>query len=113
MKTLIQRVSRAEVRVEGETVGRIGKGVVLLVGVERGDDERDAAATARKVAALVGSAPANRPSRRVAMPSRSRNTPCGTGPCETAPRAVAAAASAPKSTWAVRSASPGVAKTSA
>jgi D-tyrosyl-tRNA(Tyr) deacylase len=33
-------------------VGRIGKGVVLLVGVERGDDERDAAATARKVAAL-------------------------------------------------------------
>lgn len=52
MKTLLQRVARAEVRVEGDVVGRIGKGVLLLVGVERGDDERDALATARKVAAL-------------------------------------------------------------
>lgn len=52
MKTLLQRVSRAEVRVDGEVVGRIGRGVVLLVGVEKGDDEEDAAATARKVAVL-------------------------------------------------------------
>jgi len=52
VKTLLQRVARAEVRVDGEVVGRIGKGVVLLVGVERGDDEQDATATARKVAAL-------------------------------------------------------------
>lgn len=52
MKTLLQRVSRAEVRVDGDVVGRIGKGVVLFVGVEKGDDEQDAAATARKVAAL-------------------------------------------------------------
>ena len=52
MKTLLQRVARAEVRVEGEVVGRIEKGVVLLVGVEKGDGEDDATATARKVAAL-------------------------------------------------------------
>ena len=52
MKTLLQRVAHAEVRVDGEVVGRIGKGVLLLVGVEQGDDERDAAATARKVASL-------------------------------------------------------------
>lgn len=52
MKTLLQRVSRAEVRVDGEVVGRIGRGVVLLVGVEKGDDGEDAAATARKVAVL-------------------------------------------------------------
>lgn len=36
----------------GEVVGEIGRGVVLLVGVERGDTEADADATARKVAAL-------------------------------------------------------------
>ena len=52
MKTLIQRVSRAEVRVDGDVVGRIGRGVLLLVGVEKGDEEADAIATARKVANL-------------------------------------------------------------
>jgi len=52
MKTVLQRVKRAEVRVEGAVVGKIGAGVVLLVGVERDDAEADADATARKVAAL-------------------------------------------------------------
>ena len=52
MKTLLQRVSRAEVRVDDEVVGRVEKGVLLFVGVERGDGEDDAVATARKVAAL-------------------------------------------------------------
>jgi D-tyrosyl-tRNA(Tyr) deacylase len=52
MRTVLQRVVRAEVRVAGETVGAIGAGVVLLVGVERGDTEAEADATARKVAAL-------------------------------------------------------------
>lgn len=52
MKTLLQRVSRGEVRVDGEVVGRIEQGVVLFVGVEKGDTEDDAAATARKVAVL-------------------------------------------------------------
>jgi D-tyrosyl-tRNA(Tyr) deacylase len=52
MKTVLQRVERAEVRIAGTAVGRIGRGVVLLVGVERGDSEADADVTARKIAAL-------------------------------------------------------------
>ena len=52
MKTVLQRVERAEVRIAGAMVGRIGRGVVLLVGVERGDSEADADVTARKIAAL-------------------------------------------------------------
>jgi D-tyrosyl-tRNA(Tyr) deacylase len=52
MKTVVQRVTRAEVRVADEVVGRIGRGLMLLVGVEKGDGEADADATARKIAAL-------------------------------------------------------------
>ena len=52
MKTLLHRVSRAEVRVDDEVVGHIGGGDLLLVGVERGDDEADARATAEKVVKL-------------------------------------------------------------
>jgi len=52
LKTVVQRVSRAEVRVAGEVVGRIERGLALLVGVEKGDAETDADVTARKVAAL-------------------------------------------------------------
>jgi len=52
MRTVVQRVSRARVVVEGEEVGAIGPGAVLLLGVERGDTEEDAQALARKVAAL-------------------------------------------------------------
>jgi len=52
MKTVVQRVSRAQVRVEGEVVGEVGRGVMLLVGVEAGDTEADAVATARKIAGL-------------------------------------------------------------
>jgi D-tyrosyl-tRNA(Tyr) deacylase len=35
---LIQRVTQAEVRVEGEVVGAIGRGILALIGVRRGDD---------------------------------------------------------------------------
>jgi D-tyrosyl-tRNA(Tyr) deacylase len=52
VKTVLQRVQRAEVRVDGVAVARIERGVVLLCGVERGDGEVDADVTARKVAAL-------------------------------------------------------------
>jgi len=52
MKTVVQRVSRAEVRIGSELVGRIGQGLMLLVGVERGDGEADADVTANKIAAL-------------------------------------------------------------
>ncbi|HXU62955.1 MAG TPA: D-aminoacyl-tRNA deacylase [Polyangia bacterium] len=52
MKTVVQRVTRAEVRVGDEVVGTIGRGLMLLVGVEKGDGEADADVTARKIAAL-------------------------------------------------------------
>ena len=52
MRTVVQRVIRAEVRVDGAAVGKIERGLLLLVGVERGDTEADADATAKKIAAL-------------------------------------------------------------
>jgi D-tyrosyl-tRNA(Tyr) deacylase len=52
MRIVLQRVARARVLVEGEEVGAVERGAVLLLGVERGDGEADAAALARKVAAL-------------------------------------------------------------
>lgn len=63
MLTVIQRVSRASVRVDGEVVGAIGRGAVLLVAVERGDVEADAVATAKKIAGLrffAGATPMDR-----------------------------------------------------
>lgn len=50
MIAVIQRVSRGEVRVEGRSVGAIGRGLLVLVGVGRGDDESDARWLARKTA---------------------------------------------------------------
>ena len=38
----MQRVSRAKVTVEGETVGEIGRGILVLLGVSRADAEKDA-----------------------------------------------------------------------
>ncbi|MFK7931118.1 MAG: D-aminoacyl-tRNA deacylase [Myxococcota bacterium] len=52
MRTVVQRVRRAAVRVDGETVGEVGIGLLLLVGVERGDTSRDAQATAQKIAKM-------------------------------------------------------------
>jgi D-tyrosyl-tRNA(Tyr) deacylase len=52
MISVVQRVSRAQVTVAGELVGRIDTGLMILVGVERGDTDADADATARKLAAL-------------------------------------------------------------
>ena len=44
MRIVVQRVSSAEVAVEGRVVGRIDRGLCLLVGVEKGDLEADAEA---------------------------------------------------------------------
>jgi D-tyrosyl-tRNA(Tyr) deacylase len=52
VRALLQRVSRAEVRVDGSSVGTIGRGLVVLLGVGPGDDERVADALARQVAEL-------------------------------------------------------------
>ena len=41
MKTLLQRVSRASVSIDGELVGSIGQGMVVFVGVAGGDTEED------------------------------------------------------------------------
>ena len=52
MKAVIQRVSRAEVRVDGEVVGKIGEGYLILVGVMNGDTINEAQLLARKTANL-------------------------------------------------------------
>jgi D-tyrosyl-tRNA(Tyr) deacylase len=46
---LLQRVTGASVRVGEETVGEIGRGILVLVGVERGDGEEQATRLAQKV----------------------------------------------------------------
>ena len=49
VRAVVQRVSEASCRVEGEVVGAIGPGLVVLLGVGRGDAERDADYLADKV----------------------------------------------------------------
>ena len=52
MRALIQRVTEASVTVGGESVGAIGRGFLVLLGVTHADGEGEAAALARKVAGL-------------------------------------------------------------
>ncbi|MGZ7065885.1 MAG: D-aminoacyl-tRNA deacylase, partial [Candidatus Aminicenantales bacterium] len=52
MKIVLQRVKEARVEVEGKIAGRIGQGICLLVGIERGDREDDARFLAKKVVEL-------------------------------------------------------------
>lgn len=52
MRVILQRTLRAEVRIDGETVGKIGKGFMLLVGVTHGDTKADADWIAKKVAGM-------------------------------------------------------------
>ena len=52
MIALVQRVSSASVAVDGETVGAVGRGVLVLLGVVEGDTEAEGAWLADKVAAL-------------------------------------------------------------
>jgi D-tyrosyl-tRNA(Tyr) deacylase len=52
MRALVQRVSRASVSVEGELVSEIGAGLLVLLGVRRGDGRREADWIADKLAAL-------------------------------------------------------------
>lgn len=52
MKAVVQRVAEARVEVGGEIAGRIGKGILILLGVEKGDGERDADWLAEKIVNL-------------------------------------------------------------
>lgn len=52
MKAVVQRVTEARVAVEGETVGAIGKGLLILVGIGPQDDEEVISWMARKCAGL-------------------------------------------------------------
>jgi D-tyrosyl-tRNA(Tyr) deacylase len=52
MRALIQRVTRASVTVDGREVSAIGPGLLVLLGVRRGDSERDGDWLAEKVRAL-------------------------------------------------------------
>ncbi|AQT84031.1 D-tyrosyl-tRNA(Tyr) deacylase Dtd [Paenibacillus larvae subsp. larvae] len=52
MKVVVQRSKEAKVTVDGETVGRIERGLVLLVGVTHEDTEEDARYLADKIAGL-------------------------------------------------------------
>ena len=52
MRIVVQRVSRASVRVAGETVSEIGRGLLLLVGIERGDGPAQIERAAHRLASL-------------------------------------------------------------
>ena len=52
MRAVVQRVSEARVTVGGESVGEIGRGLLVLLGVGEGDQESDAQYLADKVAGL-------------------------------------------------------------
>lgn len=52
MRAVLQRVTRASVRVEGETVGEIGAGLVVLLGIARDDNEQDIKYLTEKIVSL-------------------------------------------------------------
>mgnify|MGYP001966885611 CR=1 FL=1 len=52
MRSVVQRVLRASVHVDGRVVGEIGAGLMVLLGVAEGDDEGDAAWMAGKISRL-------------------------------------------------------------
>lgn len=49
MRAVVQRVTKASVAVEGQSIGAIGPGLVVLLGVEEGDSEKDLGYIADKV----------------------------------------------------------------
>ena len=52
MRAVVQRVSRAQVSVDGKVVGAIGRGFLVLLGVGKDDSHADAVYLAEKTAAL-------------------------------------------------------------
>jgi D-tyrosyl-tRNA(Tyr) deacylase len=52
MRAVVQRVARASVTIDGDTVGQIGQGLMILLGVTHGDGEEQARWLAHKIAGL-------------------------------------------------------------
>ncbi len=52
MRAVVQRVSQASVTVDGEVVGQIGRGFLVLLGIAHADDRKEADWMARKIAGL-------------------------------------------------------------
>ncbi len=52
MRAVLQRVRSAAVQVDGQTTGQIGKGLLVLLGVKRGDGEREIRYIADKILGL-------------------------------------------------------------
>lgn len=52
MRAVVQRVKEARVKIEGKTVGQIGPGLLVLLGVGEGDSEKDAEFLAEKIVNL-------------------------------------------------------------
>jgi len=52
MKAILQRVDHASVEVDGRIIGRIGVGLVVLLGIAKGDSEEDAASLVDKICNL-------------------------------------------------------------
>ena len=52
MKAVLQRVTHAQVEVDGEAVGRCGHGFLILLGVAQGDTEREAELLCKKIVNL-------------------------------------------------------------
>lgn len=52
MKAVIQRVTQSSVQVENETIGAIGNGLMILLGVAHGDSDKDARWLCEKIAHL-------------------------------------------------------------
>jgi len=52
MRAVVQRVEESEVRVEGRVVGRIGRGLNVLLGVKKGDTEEDVRKLVDKISKL-------------------------------------------------------------
>ncbi len=52
MRAVVQRVSQASVKVDGQTVGSVDQGLLVLLGVQEGDGEQDAKYLADKIRGL-------------------------------------------------------------
>jgi D-aminoacyl-tRNA deacylase len=52
MKAVIQRVSNAGIEVDGSMISSIGRGMLVLLGIEKGDDEKDISYIVKKISHL-------------------------------------------------------------